>query len=115
MIRDVLALSEDADTAMIAIEMLHGNVKHIPIVREGKVVGIVSRHDLVRLLTRPDAEIEADLRELLDRERLWAEPVGVSVTGGVAEVRGPADAQARRLIEVLARTVPGVIEVRFHD
>ena len=37
------------------------------------------------------------------------------VEGGVVTLRGPRDRAGRRLVELLARSAPGVIQVRFAD
>ena len=50
----VVSLGPDADTASIAELMLDRGLHSVPIVDGGRVVGIVSRADLLRTLVRPD-------------------------------------------------------------
>lgn len=115
MTREVVALPEDADVSEIAELMLEKRVKRIPIVAGNRVVGIVSRRDVLKVLARTDAEILGELRELLDDELLMLGRFDPEVSGGVVTLSGPSDPASRRLAEILARSVPGVIELGFAD
>ncbi|MGH2655556.1 MAG: CBS domain-containing protein [Actinomycetota bacterium] len=110
---DVVTLPESADAAEAARLMLDRGVKRIPIVKGPRVVGIVSRRDLLRVLARTDREIRAEIEELLDDEILMLGRFRAQVANGVVTLSGPADERSRRLAEVLARSVPGVLAVRF--
>lgn len=60
MTRGVLAVEEDSDIEAAASLMLQHNVKRIPVVKDGEVVGIVSRLDLVKaMLARTGAAVPA--------------------------------------------------------
>jgi CBS domain-containing protein len=51
-----ITASEDTSGSEIADLLQHHHIKRVPIVKDGKVVGIVSRADLVRALARtPEA------------------------------------------------------------
>lgn len=115
MTRVVLSMPEDADAADVARAMLDARVKQIPIVRDGRVVGIVGRRDLLALLARDDAAVEADVQTMLDGAEDLIGVFRAAVSGGVATLAGPANPQARRLAERLARAVPGTITVVFAD
>ncbi|MCX7623957.1 MAG: CBS domain-containing protein [Thermomicrobium sp.] len=54
MSRDVLAVSEDTPAETIADLIVQQRVRRVPVLREGRLVGLVTRADLVRLfaLTR---------------------------------------------------------------
>ncbi len=115
MTRSVVATHEEADPAEIAKVMLERRVKQLPILRDGRVVGIVARRDLLRVLARPDDEIERELQDLLDGEIEMVGRFTARVGGGVVNLSGPHDRSDRHLAEVLSRGVPGVIAVRFED
>lgn len=115
MTHDVVTLPEDADVSEAATLMLERRVKRIPIVAERRVVGIVSRRDVLKVLARTDSEVLREVSELLDDETLVLGYFEPDVDGGVVTLTGPRDPASRRLAELLARTVPGVIEVRFAD
>lgn len=99
-----------------AAEMLDEGVKRLPVVDdEGRLVGIVTRADLVRAFVRTDAEIEQEIRErVLTRAMLLEDPGSVTVAvdagsvtlGGFVEMRTDAE-----LIPELVGRVPGVVEV----
>lgn len=113
MTREVITLPGSADAAEAARLLLDHDVRRIPIVEEGRVVGIVSRRDLLRVLARSDREILREVEELLDDEILMLGRFRAQVADGVVTLSGPADERSRRLAEVLARSVPGVLAVRF--
>ncbi len=62
------------------------DVKRLPIVDgDARLVGIISRLDIVAVFTRPDEIIEDETREDLVRRVLFVDPkaIGLSATGGV--------------------------------
>jgi CBS domain-containing protein len=115
MTRDVVALPEEADVADAGRLMLERRIKSIPVPRGRRVVGIVARRDLLEVLARSDGEIARDLEALLAAELGSSRPWRVTVRGGVADLTGPAAPVDRRLAAVLARGVPGVLEVRLDE
>ena len=50
MITDVITAAEDTTVDEVAAKMLRHEIEHVPIVRDGSPVGIISRHDLLRIL-----------------------------------------------------------------
>ena len=81
-------------------EMLHlmtaYDVNRLPIVESDRVIGIVTRADLLRTLARPDAAVVEDARWRLLHD-LWVDPAGLTVTAQQASWRSPARwAPARR-------------------
>ena len=50
-------------TAAAAQEMLRHGVNRLPVVRDGRLIGIVTRADLVRAFARSDQEVVAEVRE----------------------------------------------------
>lgn len=115
MTAEVIALSERAGVAEVARVMVERAIKHVPIVTNGRLVGIVARRDVLRVLARRDELIAEDLVNLLGDEALVLGRIGVDVSDGIVTLDGPEDPKDRRLAEVLARSVPGVVAVRFSD
>ncbi len=110
MTREVLALPPAADAAEAAQLMLDRGVKSIPVVLSGRVVGIVTRRDLLRVLARSDQAIRAEAERLLGEELGGDRPV--EVADGVVVLAGFDPGRESELAELLVRTVPGVVEVR---
>jgi CBS domain-containing protein len=113
MTREVVALPEEADAAEAGRLMLERRIKSIPVLRGRRVVGIVARRDLLEVLARRDEDIAGDLAALLAAELGAPSPYRVTVRDGSVTLAGPPDPASRRLAGLLAREVPGVVEVRF--
>jgi CBS domain-containing protein len=108
----VVCLGENADTADLATLMLENNVRAVPIIDGGHLVGIVSRRDLLRTLIRDDAAILADVTQRLDDYAGEASRWLVSADAGIVTITGRFDDDSQReIVAVLARTVPGVVRV----
>jgi CBS domain-containing protein len=56
----VITAQESASVTELAEKMIEHRIKRVPIVRNGKLVGIVSRADVIRAIARsPDSVVEA--------------------------------------------------------
>jgi CBS domain-containing protein len=108
---EVYTVDEDTDLGVVAQRMLEANVKRFPVMDGDQVVGVVSRHDLVRVIARTDREVEAGVQDLLTEEGMRLTSMGVRVCDGVVELTGEGDRQTMRMAEILARSVPGVLDV----
>lgn len=100
------------DTAALAEVMTrlvtHG-LRSLPVVgADGRVVGMFSRGDALRIMLTPDDALAADARNILDQytgARRWH----VTVVEGDATISGGfADESERRIAMALTRTVPGI-------
>ncbi|MTK03802.1 CBS domain-containing protein [Micromonospora sp. CP22] len=103
-----------ASVAAAARRLESAQVKRMPVVdADQRLVGIVSRRDLLRIHTRPDSEIAADVTDHLLR-RLWIDPrtVTVAVADGVVTLSGTVE--SRSLAGIVAdhtAALAGVVEV----
>ncbi|GIH95772.1 CBS domain-containing protein [Planobispora siamensis] len=92
----------------------HG-VKRLPVVDENdRLVGIVSRHDMLKVFVRPDAAIAAEIRaDVLDHS-LWVDTsnVQVAVHQGVATLSGRMERRSEAEIAArMALRINGVVDV----
>lgn len=122
MTREVVTVAEGTPLAEIARLFEQHNIKRVPVVRGGKVVGIVGRADLLRVLadlhskTAPnldDAGIEAEIVRQLRAEHWFSSArVEISVRDRVVKIDGVVmSEEQRRAIRVAAENVPGVRSV----
>ncbi|HSE54968.1 MAG TPA: CBS domain-containing protein [Nocardioidaceae bacterium] len=94
-----------------AVELMTGTaVKSLPVVERGRVVGVVSRSDIVHLLARSDDQICTEIDELLRSAEL---DYVVDVRDGHVVLDGSQDPHKRRVAEVIAGSAQGVLTVRF--
>jgi CBS domain-containing protein len=89
-------------------------VNRLPVVDDGRLVGIVTRADLVRAYVRSDDELSGTIREEVLLHILWLDPAefSVVVSDGVASISGHV--QRRSTAEMIGSTVsmvPGIIDV----
>lgn len=100
-----------ADAARL---MLERDVDRLPAVSDHKLVGIVTRSDLVRAFARTDREIEREIRNdvLSETLRLDPEAIAVSVRGGEVMLEGRTVTRTvSELVVAFVRRVPGVTSV----
>jgi CBS domain-containing protein len=101
--------------AVAANSMIDEGVKRLPVVDDtGRLIGIVTRADLVRAFVRSDEEIAAEIREDVIRRALWIEPdtVQVVVEGGEVRLAGEVETKTdAEVIPGLVQRVPGVVSV----
>ena len=93
--------------------MLGHRVNRLPVVLNGRLVGIVTRADLVRAFHRSDEEIAHEIRTEVLQHTLWAAPEGMrlSVVDGVVKLRGSVATRLdAELAARLVRQVPGVVD-----
>ncbi len=119
----VITVTEDTPIREIASLMTRRRINRVPVVRDGQVVGIVSRADILKALTRPDEELaEAVRRALL--EELWIDPtrIRIEVHEGVVTLEGEVERRSdKEFAERWIATVDGVVRVesrltyRFDD
>ena len=94
--------------------LLGRGIRSVPVVDEsGRVIGVVSRGDLLRLNATSDDAVAVGVQKLLDDytgKRRWV----AQVQGGDVTVAGVFDDDSeRRIALALGRMVPGAKEVRL--
>jgi CBS domain-containing protein len=110
------AITVSPDTAVArAARLMHASkVKHLPVVDDdGRLVGIVSRGDLLRVFLRADEDILAEILRLV-ADQPYADPgrVTVGVTDGVVKLAGTVGRRsAARTLTLLAQELDGVVAV----
>lgn len=127
MTRRVVTAMPDTPLGEIAALLERHHIKRVPIVSDGKVIGIVSRANLLQALASirkkistaaatADATIREDILVRLRNEpwgKLWR--LNGTVHDGVAELWGGVDTAAEKTaLRVLAVATPGVREVIDH-
>ncbi|HLH83461.1 MAG TPA: CBS domain-containing protein [Trebonia sp.] len=117
-----ITIHPDATIPAAARVMNANHVRRLPVVDpDGKLIGIVSRRDLLSVFLRPDSEIAEDARAVLD-DILLAEPGDATVTvrNGVVVLSGtlkPAEDHRTSLVPVAIRLlwdIDGVVDVINH-
>lgn len=111
MTRTVLTVSPHSDLADAADLMLASGVKSLPVLDSERVVGMLSRRDVILALSRRDELIQQECTDLF---RTLGFGWTVRLRQGVATVTGPSSAWERDCAERLAATVPGVVGVVMH-
>lgn len=122
----VVMVEEGTELSVVAARMDQFSIKRLPVMRNGKVVGIVSRANLLQAListpaapavpTSDDATLRSQVLVKLDREP-WSTSLvhNIIVQDGNVEIWGHADSAAQcEACRVLAAGIPGVKAVTNH-
>ncbi|HET6814577.1 MAG TPA: CBS domain-containing protein [Actinomycetota bacterium] len=105
----LVSISPDATVVEAARRMHRANIKRLPVIGEGgRLVGIVSRSDLLKVFNRPDRSIRREIMDdvivgefTMDPSRFF-----IHVDDGVVVLQGRVE--RRSLIPYLVRAVHGV-------
>jgi len=124
MTTDPVFVGEDDSLQTVVELMERQRIKRLPVMRDGRLVGIVSRANLVRAVVGlardtpgpagDDTAIRTEVLKVIG-EQPWAAQVKVSVKGGIVELSGVVlDDHERGACIVAAENVAGVKEVHDH-
>jgi CBS domain-containing protein len=94
--------------------MIERRVNRLPVVADGRLVGIVTRADLVRAFIRSDEQLAETIRADVLLGALWIDPeqFAVDVADGVVTIRGSVDRRSTAaMITQMVEMVPGVVAV----
>lgn len=124
MTRDVFVVTEDMPLDAVVELMECKHVKRLPVVRSGKVVGMIARANLLHALAAgpprsarrgDDEAIRHVLEHELDKRSWSARQFHIVVKDGVVDFWGfITNERQRDAIRVAAENVPGVKQVRDH-
>jgi CBS domain-containing protein len=126
MTRGAVTIKEDAKLDDVVHLMESRRIKRLPVVRRGKVVGIVSRANLMRSLASLRHAVPALSKNdtaIRDRiitalyEQTWSSGADVEITvrDGIADIWGTVtDPMQRDAVRVLVETAPGVKRIENH-
>jgi CBS domain-containing protein len=110
-----LTIGADRPVSEAATMMLERHVNRLPVVdTELRLVGLVTRSDLVRAFARSDEEIATELRQETLLHDLWLDPARFEITveGGEVRIAGEVDTEHdAELLKRWATLVPGVVSV----
>lgn len=114
MSKSVKTIPPEMDVTGAARFMQAQDIKRLVVATDGRMVGIISRFDIVSAFTRPDDLIEDEIREDLVRRVLFVDPesIDVTVVNGIVTFVGSIGTRTEaRLVEELARRLDGVVDV----
>ena len=125
MTREVFTVDAAATLGEIADLLEARKIKRVPVVHDGKVVGIVSRADLLKVLASggigtPDEEADRTIRlQLLAelRDQNWTDTTEdrVVVAKGIVHLWGLVRSEEeRRALRIAAENTPGVRGIEDH-
>lgn len=124
MTRDVITVAPDTPLTEIAAMLEKYHIKRVPVMEDGKLVGIVSRANLLRGVAtwqKPsgvrveDSALRALLLKALEEAELPMHLVNVTVTGGVVELWGVVDSDLQiQAARAAAEATVGVVSLENH-
>ncbi len=122
MSRPAVTVAEDAPLGEVATLLERHRIKRVPVVRDGAIVGIVSRANLLHGLvakeaapavTADDAGIREQVAAGIEAAGITEPYVNVVVADGIVQIWGFVGSEAEKAaIRIAAETVPGVKAVQ---
>ncbi len=124
MTRPVISVTPDTPLAEIASMLEKHRIKRVPVAVNGKIVGIVSRANLIQALVSlshakalessvDDLTLHSNILEQL-RSKAWIDPstINIVVNNGTVELWGIVDSETEKnAIRVAVEVMPGVRQV----
>jgi len=120
MTRHVITVNADTPLSEVACLLDKHRIKRVPVVDKGKIIGIVSRANLVQALINPpqggaskkivkDSVLHGNILAQLQSEPWWPGGINVIVHDGVVELWGIVESQVQKdAIRVALEGTPGV-------
>lgn len=111
-----ITIEPGAPVRAAAALMVERQVNRLPVVEDGRLVGIITRADIVRTFVRSDAKLEREIVDGVILRAMWLDPrlLQVTVRDGVVQIRGRVDRRSdARILEELTRRVEGVVDVEL--
>jgi len=122
-------VTENEALEAVVERMEHHHIKRLPVMRDGRMVGIISRANLVQALASlardsegpagadtpgPDSVIRGEILAVLDKQH-WVPNIDVVVRNGVVELWGVInDYRERQALVIATENVTGVKQVHDH-
>lgn len=127
MSQPVVSVSPEASLTDVVNLMTARRIKRVMVLEHGKLAGVVTRSDLLRMLhareamptddmPRNDASVRANILKTIDQQG-WAASaiINVQVTDGTAYLWGVVDSdEQRKAILIAVEGVPGVRAIEDH-
>jgi len=108
-----IVIDPNASLEEAAVSMHRHQLKRLPVVEDGELIGIVSRGDLLKVFMQTDRSIERTVLAELGTVLTEADAVRVSVVDGVVTLDGEVDAQPEiEAAVVRVEALPGVVGVQ---
>lgn len=125
MMRNVIVAAPEIPLDELAMIMEKHGIKRVPIVQAGKLVGIVSRANLVQAIATGGAKLVIPIADRRIRNRLlahlraqaWTQTsiLNATVRDGVVDLWGSSNSEAEKVaVRVAAQQTPGVRAVNNH-
>jgi len=124
MTRNVISVAPDTPLDEVATILESNGIKRVPVIENGKLVGILSRSNLVQALatiykqataaTVDDAKLRTAIMEQLE-SKAWSHPslLNVTVKDGAVDLWGIVESNAeKQAVRVAAEVAPGVKAVK---
>lgn len=111
----VLTANPDESIQSAARRMVRARVRRLPVVADNKLVGIITRRDILHVFGKADALLALQIRTLLRRHRfdVPGHNVDVAVEGRVVTLTGHlSDPNDRSVVIQVVEAVAGVVGVR---
>lgn len=110
-----VTIRPEAQIREAAALMSSRTVNRLPVVEDGRLIGIITRADILNAYLQPDAHLRRTVANEILRDTMWLDPneLKLSVLEGVVYLMGRVDRRSTaEILERLIRQLDGVMGVR---
>jgi len=104
---------EDSDVAELALMFARTSWKSVPVVRGERLLGVVSRSDLIRAMARSDVEIAEEISTVFEEvgQKAWH----AEVFAGVVHITGTSSDREGAAATSIVQSVKGVRRITLQE
>ncbi len=109
-----ITIESNTRVSVAAARMIERKVNRLPVTEHGRLVGIVTRADVIRAFVQTDDELADAVRNEVLLRSMWLDPTkfSVEVTNGLVTIRGTVERRSTAaMVERMAAMVPGIVSV----
>ena len=109
-----ITIESNTRVSVAAARMIERKVNRLPVTEHGRLIGIITRADVIRAFVQTDDELADAVRNEVLLRSMWLDPTefSVEVTNGLVTIRGTVERRSTAaMVERMAAMVPGIVSV----
>jgi CBS domain-containing protein len=109
-----ITIESERPVGVAAARMIDRKVNRLPVTEHGRLVGIVTRADVIRAFVQTDDELADAIRHEVLLRSMWLDPskFSIEVTNGMVKIHGTVERRSTAaMVERMVAMLPGIVSV----